>query len=103
MQAGGTGAFNFILTNTEYQNATSASYNTAVVAGYTSVGATIGLTTIETQAAAGGSPILRPNRRVFTRRKRPDFTGWVPLSDRRTRSSLLVPERILILPSRKAA
>lgn len=65
VNGGGNGEISYVLgSNTEYENAATASYNTQTVAGYSTIGATIGFNVIEVQA--GGSDTLGgPQNIVF--------------------------------------
>lgn len=60
VDGGGAGEVSYVLANIEYEKAATASYNVQTVAGYSSIGATIGFNLIETQSAGGASPIIPP-------------------------------------------
>lgn len=55
VDGGGNGEISYVIgSDTEYEKAATASYNVATVAGYGTIGAAIGFSLIEVQAAAGG-------------------------------------------------
>lgn len=59
VSGGGSGEISYVPgSDTEYEKATTSSYNVATVAGYSTIAAAIGFNTIEVQASVSGSVLF---------------------------------------------